>query len=58
MYNTSYIMQFYSDDGYASWHGPDKIISRHGKTGESSRYYISSVPGAGCKYRTALMRGG
>ena len=26
MYNTSYIMQFYSDDGGASWH-TDKIIS-------------------------------
>ncbi len=54
MYNTSYIMQFYSDDGGASWH-TDKIISGMVKR-ESSRYYILG-PGRGLQIQNGAYAG-
>lgn len=54
MYNTSYLIQFYSDDGGASWH-TDKIISGMVKR-ESSRYYILA-PGRGIQIQNGPYAG-
>lgn len=48
LYNTSYLMQFYSDDQGATWH-TDKILNGMVKP-ENSRYYITG-PGRGIQLK-------
>ena len=48
VYNTSYIMQVYSEDGGQSWH-TDKIVSGMVKR-ENSRYYLTG-PGHGIQLK-------
>lgn len=54
MYNTSYIMQFYSDDNGVTWH-TDKIISGMVKR-LNSRYYILG-PGRGIQIQRGTYAG-
>lgn len=54
MYNTSYIIQFYSDDDGATWH-TDKIISGMVKR-LNSRYYILG-PGRGIQIQRGTYAG-
>lgn len=51
LYNTSYLMQVYSDDGGVSWH-TDKIISGMVKP-ENSTYFITG-PGCGIQLKTGV----
>lgn len=54
MYNTSYIMQFYSEDEGATWH-TDKIVSGMFKR-ENSKYYILG-PGRGLQIQNGKYAG-
>lgn len=54
LYNTSYLMQIYSDDGGASWH-TDKLISGMVKP-ENSTYFITG-PGCGIQIKAGVHTG-
>lgn len=54
MYNTSYLMQFYSDDNGVTWH-TDKILNGMVKP-ENSRYFVTG-PGQGIQLKNGAHAG-